>query len=228
MTTPHQQQLADLRRLWPLKLATAVYLVAMLVGYSLLAVGTWSNDWPADAFALGERSEKIWMFCFAAGGIGSTLYTIRGFYHAVGPQNPDIPQYQYDPNWTFWYFFRPLIGGIMGIVGYVTSRLTLTPVDVPEVESASSALSYMAVAFLGGFGASELLEWLRDRARSTFRGDTEPKPAPGPDPDEPEATTAGTGAAASPLATPALVTTTPVTTTPTPSTPHRPAPGDDA
>src|SRR5687767_9639743 len=104
-----QEQWDDFSRFWPLKAATALWLVAVMITYLVVALSTWREWVPTRQLGFtAEARTAIWTYAFASGGIGATLYTIRGFYQAVGPQRVDNPRYHYDPNWTVWYFMRPL------------------------------------------------------------------------------------------------------------------------
>lgn len=158
----------DFKRLWPLKLVTAIWLTFALACYLYLAFATWAGTWPFGQTAWSSEF-SIWPSCYAAGGIGATSYAMRGFYQAAGPRRADEPRYHYDPNWTWWYVLRPVMGGVVGVVGYVAVRVLLTPLDVPRPQSESAYLSFSAIAFFAGYSLTQLFDWLRQAAAGVFR-----------------------------------------------------------
>ena len=166
----HEAQWDDFRRLWPLKLATAIWLIFATVAHLYLALATWQEWWPFPDLGIEvDDSFAVWAYVYAAGGLGATLFAGRGFYWAVGPQNADIPKYNYDPNWTWWYLLRPWFGGLLGLIGYGALRVVLTPAGVSTPDEGSETLFYAAVAFASGFSLTQVLAWLDNWARSLFR-----------------------------------------------------------
>lgn len=111
---------------------------------------------------------SVWFICGAAGGLGATLYALRGFYRAVGPQRDEDPRFRYDPSWTWWYIFRPLLGIVLGLLGYVAVRVALSPVRVPPPADEQSILSFVSIAFISGFGLTRVLAWLDRRVKAVF------------------------------------------------------------
>lgn len=165
-----ESQWQDFTRLWGLKLATLAWLILATTSYAYLGLAT-ALDWTPIHETLPDRqlATQAWPLTVAAGGMGATLYTIRGFYWAVGPQSDSNALYQYDPNWTWWYFLRPLIGALIGILAYVVTRVVLTPFGLPAPTSSTEVSSHMLVAFGAGFSLTQVLSWLGRWISAVFR-----------------------------------------------------------
>jgi len=81
----------------------------------------------------------------ASGGIGGTLYSIRGFYQNLGGET-------FKSNWIWWYIFRPLISITVGVFAYfliVGGLLSIS--NNAEVTFSKGIMFYCALAFLAGF-----------------------------------------------------------------------------
>ena len=156
-------------RLFVLKLLTTVWFVAVFSTYLYLVLAMSQGWWPFAALAVDRAAAlAAWFYCAGAGGLGATVYAARGFYWAVGPQDLTNSRYQYDPNWTWWYFLRPLMGSVVGLVGYVALRVILTPVGVGRPESESALLAFAAVSFAAGFSLTTVLNWLDQWSKGLF------------------------------------------------------------
>lgn len=156
-------------RLFLLKLATMVWFITVFGAYLYFALAVSQRWWPLRMLDREQTSAlSIWFYCASAGGLGATVYAARGFYQAIGPQDPTNPRYQYDPDWTWWYFIRPVLGGVMGLVGYVALRVILTPVGVDRPTTESAVLAFVAVSFAAGFSLTTVLGWLDEWSRSLF------------------------------------------------------------
>ena len=51
------------------------------------------------------------IFICCSGGIGGTIYTIRGYYQNIGEE-------KFNLKWTPWYLFRPIISSVIGVFVY--------------------------------------------------------------------------------------------------------------
>lgn len=159
---------ADLKRYLPLKLATLGWLLGSC-GLALYGIAaTWSEWWPyghVDVPSLDTAKPAI--YPFFAGMLGAAVYAIRGFYWAVGPQREEIRRYQYDPNFTFWYFTHPIMGAVLGVISFAMLRAGVGTLGTASTDGGASA-AYFAVAFLAGFSVTEVMNWLYQTAGRVF------------------------------------------------------------
>jgi len=95
---------------------------------------------------------NILVYIACSGGIGGTMYCIRGFYKNLGSNN-------FKMNWTWWYVFRPIISAIIGVFAYfmiVGGLMSIS--NSPEVNYSKSVMFYCAVSFLAGFSFTRFVE----------------------------------------------------------------------
>lgn len=151
--------------LW-LKLGPAAWFIAATLGYLYVAGAVALGWWPTQAPL--ETPLSVWFHCWAAGGLGATLYALRGFYWSVGPQRADQERFTYDPSWTWWYVLRPIAGSVLGLIGYVAARVARSPVRVPGPMDEQSALPFIAIGFAAGFSLTRVLAWLDRRVVALF------------------------------------------------------------
>ena len=105
---------------------------------------------------------KSLIYIGSSGGLGGTIYCIRGFYQNLGEN-------KFKFNWTWWYIFRPLISVVIGVVVYfiiVGGLLSLG--SVSEVNYSKSVMFYCAVSFLAGFSFTQFADKLEDLSSTLF------------------------------------------------------------
>lgn len=160
---------ADLKRYFPLKLVTFAWFIAILGAAVYATAATWNEWWPYPELDIRDLdSVKPAVYAFISGSIGSTLYAFRGFYWAVGPQDRTNKKYQYDPNWTWWYLSRPLIGAFLAVFAYALLRSGVATLGETTNDGTAST-AYFAVGFLAGFAATDVFRWLGDTASRVFK-----------------------------------------------------------
>lgn len=159
---------ADLRRYLPLKLLTFLWFVAVLAVTAYAAAATWQEWWPYPELDIADLNDvKPIIYSFIAGTIGATMFALRGFYWAVGPQDRTSKKYQYDPNWTWWYVSRPLIGGFLAVFTYAILQASVATLGETQTDDAAST-AYFAIGFLAGFSATDVFSWFADISRKRF------------------------------------------------------------
>lgn len=99
---------------------------------------------------------RILFYVGASGGIGGTLYCIRGFYQNLGENNFQL-------NWAWWYVFRPVISVIVGVFMYflvVGGLMSIS--NSPDVNLKKGVLFYSALSFLSGYSFTRFADKIDD------------------------------------------------------------------
>lgn len=105
-------------------------------------------------YYISDAFIRAFIYISFSGGIGATLYCIRGFYQNIAEDTFD------GITWIWWYIFRPLIGFIAGIfvlfimgglIGLNNSQVTFTTTGI---------MGYCALSFLSGFCFTKFVEKL--------------------------------------------------------------------
>ncbi len=105
---------------------------------------------------------KSLIYIGSSGGIGGTIYCIRGFYQNLGENI-------FNFNWTWWYIFRPLISVVIGVFIYffiIGGLLSLG--SVSEVNYSKSVMFYCAISFLAGFSFTQFADKLEELSSTLF------------------------------------------------------------
>jgi len=167
----HEQQWSQFKRLWFLKVLTMLWFLAILsVAFYGLAA-TWNEWWPVQHLAIVNLDRvRPAIYATFAGVIGASTYALRGFYHAVGPQQADKPEYNYDPNWTWWYLARPILGGILGFTSFAILRAGVGTLGAGQ-QNGTAITGYLSVGLLAGFSASSVFDWMAGIAKRLFGGE---------------------------------------------------------
>ncbi|MEZ5082474.1 MAG: hypothetical protein R2750_03345 [Bacteroidales bacterium] len=126
------------------------------LGIYLLFVLVILCAFPVIVFFLHINNELIRSLCYigASGGIGGTIYSIRGFYRNLGGGT-------FKPNWVWWYIFRPLMSIVVGVFAYfliVGGLLSIS--NNSEVIFSKGIMFYCALAFLAGFSFTRFADRL--------------------------------------------------------------------
>ena len=80
------------------------------------------------------------IFIGCSGGIGGTLYSIRGFYQHLGEEN-------FKFNWAWWYIFRPIVSIVVGVFIYFLIAGGLMSFKIPS----PGLMFFCGISFLSGF-----------------------------------------------------------------------------
>lgn len=112
--------------------------------------------------SFGDTLIRSLIYIGASGGLGGTVYCIRGFYQNVGENNFKL-------KWGWWYIFRPFISIVIGIMVYfliVGGLLSLG--SISEVNYSKSVIFYSGIAFLAGFSFTQFANKLEELANILF------------------------------------------------------------
>jgi hypothetical protein len=104
---------------------------------------------------------KLAIYCGIAGGIGGITYCLRGIY-----LNACVKK-QWDNDWAPWYYIRPIVSFICGIVGFIFLKAGLIILEARQIESPSNYAFY-AFAFAAGLNVDKFIEKIEDIAQVTW------------------------------------------------------------
>lgn len=129
-------------------------LLALLVLVITPAVTYFSN--------LDDSLIRALIYIGSSGGVGGTIYCIRGFYQHLGGDD-------FKHHWTWWYIFRPLISVVIGVFVYFFVVGGLISVgSVSEVDYSKSVMFYSAISFLAGFSFTQFADKLEELSSTLF------------------------------------------------------------
>src|SRR3989344_1609763 len=82
-----------------------IYLLFLMIAFVFIGVRT---------YLIRPNDELMFSLIILAcsGGLGGTIYSIRGFYQNLGDGTFNFE------NWIWWYIFRPVVSSIMGVFVY--------------------------------------------------------------------------------------------------------------
>lgn len=113
---------------------------------------------------------RILLYVGASGGIGGTIFSIRGFYKNLGGETFKV-------SWIWWYIFRPIMSVVVGIFLYfliVGGLLSIS--NTPEVNYSKGVMLYCALAFLAGFSFTRFANKLDSLSDVMLSKNTENNP----------------------------------------------------
>lgn len=147
----------------------------VLIGLSLLAYLRQPQGIIGSAigYLIGNPFEdsliRSLVYIGSAGGLGGIIYCMRGFHDhkAHGDFNIDF---------SYWYFFRPIISTVTGVIIYFLFAGGLLTVgsDFSKADQ-SSTMFFCSVSFLAGFGFTQFYNKVDDLANTLFGTTQEPK-----------------------------------------------------
>ena len=101
------------------------------------------------------------LYCGICGGIGGVTYCLRGVY---------LNACVYDcwtEKWLPWYFIRPIVSFICGIVSYIFLKSGLIVLEAQQSQHPTN-LAFYALAFIAGLNVDKFIEKLEDIAQVTW------------------------------------------------------------
>ncbi len=140
-----------------------IYLIIILLIFILIGV-----------LAYISKLENKFIFSLiiiaCSGGIGGTLYSIRGFYQNLGEGNFNFN------NWVWWYLFRPVMSAVIGVFVYFLIIGGLLSIgNISEFNYSKGLIFYSALAFLAGFSFTQFANKLEEIASTIFAKKEEEK-----------------------------------------------------
>jgi hypothetical protein len=133
----------------------AVYLVAIAVAdlYAIASIRILQTPLISDLSLIGQ--------CFFVGGLGGVIYCLRGIYLNACVRN------DWDAKWSPWYYIRPIVSHLCGVISYVFLRAGLILLEA-EKSSGSSDLGFLALAFIAGLNVDKFLSKIEEIAQATW------------------------------------------------------------
>jgi len=100
-------------------------------------------------------------YCAIAGGFGGIFYCFRGVYINYSVKK------QWDKNWEIWYYIRPLVSIIAGVVSFLFLKAGLLILESQEVQN-SANYGFLAIAFIAGLNVDNFMKKIEDIAESAW------------------------------------------------------------
>jgi len=132
-----------------------IYLLLILISFVLIAIMGY--------FYLPAKSLLSSLTIIScSGGIGGTIYSIRGFYQSLAEGI-----FNFD-NWVWWYIFRPIISAIVGVFVSFFIIGGILNIGSFGLNYARGLMFFCGIAFLTGFSFTHFADKLEEFARAIF------------------------------------------------------------
>lgn len=132
-----------------------LYLLAVMVAYASLGIQVLLGN------IVVPESIQLALYCGVCGGIGGVTYCLRGVY-----LNACVFD-RWTEKWLPWYFIRPLVSFICGVVSFVFLKSGLIVLEAQQGEHPTN-LAFYALAFIAGLNVDKFIEKLEDIAQVTW------------------------------------------------------------
>ena len=132
-----------------------IYLLSFLLVLIILTIIVYFSNFESSLI-------KSLIYIGSSGGIGGTIYTIRGFYQHLGEND-------FKFSWVWWYIFRPIISVVVGVFLYFLILGGLMSFrSVSEINYSRNILFFCAIAFLAGFSFTQFANKLEGISSTLF------------------------------------------------------------
>ena len=101
------------------------------------------------------------VYCGICGGVGGVTYCLRGIY-----LNACVFK-RWDDSWLPWYFIRPIVSFICGVVSFLFLKAGLIVLEARQEASASN-LAFYALAFIAGLNVDRFIEKIEELAQAAW------------------------------------------------------------
>ena len=95
-----------------------------------------------------------------SGGLGGTVYCMRGFYQQLGKK-------EFDNIWFWWYIFRPVISIIVGTFSYFMISGGVLVLST-QADPSKSFIFYSSISFIIGLTFSRFMDKVYQLAEVLF------------------------------------------------------------
>lgn len=115
------------------------------------------------AIDLKSKTVDLAIYCFLFGMLGGLVNCLRAFYLHTSLLK------DWDSKWEVWYFVRPLVSGIMGIVAliFLKAGLLIFSGEI-SVVGQERYFAYLAVAFLAGYNVQNFLLKIEEISKTSL------------------------------------------------------------
>ncbi len=104
---------------------------------------------------------EVACLCGLTAGVGGVIYCLRGLYLNVCAGDG------WNPKWMPWYFIRPVVSLVCGVVSYLLLKAGLLVLDsAPRGES--NHLGFYVLAFIAGLNVDKFLTKIEEVAQTTW------------------------------------------------------------
>ncbi len=125
-----------------------------------LIIAIWSAL-KANLFPTWILEQDLLVQCVLMGGIGGTIYCLRGVYI-----NACVHQ-RWDPAWQPWYYIRPLVSFITGGISWLFLKAGLLVLDAAQPADPNN-LGFFALAFIAGYNVDKFMRKLEQISEATW------------------------------------------------------------
>lgn len=133
-----------------------LYHLLFLFIYAALIIASLTGKLPIWAL---EHHQPF--FCVLAGGLGGSIYCLRGVYlHASVKKDWDLA---YRP----WYYLRPIVSLCSGLVSFIFLKAGLLALD-SELHQDANFWGFYALAFIAGLNVDKFVEKIEEIAHATW------------------------------------------------------------
>lgn len=138
-----------------------VYLLLWLLFHAYIANALVNKCLPC-WLSLFIRAD-IQYYCGICGGVGGTLYCLRGVYlnYCVNER--------WSNHWLPWYFIRPIASIVTGTFSYYLLQAGLFVLEAKANNSTpASYYGFYAFSFIAGYNVDQFLKKVEDIAKTTW------------------------------------------------------------
>lgn len=104
---------------------------------------------------------EVWVTCICVGGIGGTLYCLRGAYYNACVKG------DWNEKWAPWYYLRPITSAVSGAVACLFLKAGLILLESNQ-DSDSNFYAFYVLAFVAGYNVDNFLKRIEEVAKTTF------------------------------------------------------------
>ena len=121
-----------------------------------------------------DINENVTYGIFLSGVLGGTFYCLRALYQRIGETYTPINGVSKNSNslniltWFFWYFYRPIQGGVLALILMVLFKGRLIHLSASDNVDIDSYYTLIGVGFLAGFGTHEVIHKLLELIQVLF------------------------------------------------------------
>lgn len=99
--------------------------------------------------------------CGLIGGVGGSIYCLRGIYINACVRK------SWDDQWQPWYYIRPMVSHLCGAVSYLFLKAGLILLESQQNTQATD-LGFLALAFISGLNVDKFIAKIEDIAQATW------------------------------------------------------------
>jgi len=136
-----------------------ILLISAIIAWQIILLIAILTLWYNSCFSCHEK--RLFFECTYIAALAGILYCLRALYVRVGLK-------EWNPQWTIWYFLRPITSSISGFVSCIFLHAGILALGASGCSDTSPNFGFWAFAFIAGYNVDRFMKKVESTAKEMW------------------------------------------------------------